>query len=72
MKKKLLLLLSCIFIVSHLFAGDVFVQDFRTRASFSLNYKPIKAITLNWTEEARFKDNSSKFDRIYSGLGITF
>lgn len=72
MKKKLLLLLSCIFIVSHLFAGDVFVQDFRTRASFSLNYKPIKAITLNWKEEARFKDNSSKFDRIYSGLGITY
>ena len=72
MKIRFLLLISSILIVSNLFAQDVFVQDFRTRFSFSLNYKPIKEITLNWTEEARFKNNSSKFDRLYSGLGITY
>lgn len=72
MKTRLLLLISSILIVSNLFAQDVFVQDFRTRFSLSLNYKPIKEITLNWTEEARFKNNSSKFDRLYSGLGITY
>ena len=72
MKIRLLLLISSILIVSNLFAQDVFVQDFRTRFSLSLNYKPIKEITLNWTEEARFKNNSSKFDRLYSGLGITY
>ena len=72
MKTRFLLLISSILIVSNLFAQDVFVQDFRTRFSFSLNYKPIKEITLNWTEEARFKNNSSKFDRLYSGLGITY
>ena len=72
MKIKFLLLISSILIVSNLFAQDVFVQDFRTRFSLSLNYKPIKEITLNWTEEARFKNNSSKFDRLYSGLGITY
>ena len=72
MKTRLLLLISYIIIVSNLFAQDVFVQDFRTRFSLSLNYKPIKEITLNWTEEARFKNNSSKFDRLYSGLGITY
>ena len=69
---RLLLRISSILIVSNLFAQDVFVQDFRTRFSLSLNYKPIKEITLNWTEEARFKNNSSKFDRLYSGLGITY
>lgn len=72
MKTRLLLLISCILVASNLFAQDVFVQDFRTRFSLSLNYKPIKEITLNWTEEARFKSNSSKFDRLYSGLGITY
>ncbi len=72
MKKKLLLVVSCILAVTNLIAQDVFVQDFRTRFSLSLNYRPIKEITLNWTEEARFKDNSSKFDRIYSGLGLTY
>ena len=72
MKIRLLLLISSILIVSNLFAQDVFVQDFRTRFSLSLNYKPIKEITLNWTEEARFKNNSSKFDRLYSGLGVTY
>ncbi len=72
MKTRLLLLISSFLIVSNLFAQDVFVQDFRTRFSLSLNYKPIKEITLNWTEEARFKNNSSKFDRLYSGLGITY
>ena len=72
MKIRLLLLISSILIVSNLFAQDVFVQDFRTRFSLSLNYKPIKEITLNWTEEARFKNNSSKFDRLYTGLGITY
>ena len=72
MKTRFLLLISSILIVSNLFAQDVFVQDFRTRFSLSLNYKPIKEITLNWTEEARFKNNSSKFDRLYSGLGITY
>ena len=72
MKIRFLLLISSILIVSNLFAQDVFVQDFRTRFSLSLNYKPIKEITLNWTEEARFKNNSSKFDRLYSGLGITY
>ena len=72
MKTRLLLLISSILIVSNLFAQDVFVQDFGTRFSLSLNYKPIKEITLNWTEEARFKNNSSKFDRLYSGLGITY
>lgn len=72
MKTRLLLLISSVLIVSNLFAQDVFVQDFRTRFSLSLNYKPIKEITLNWTEEARFKNNSSKFDRLYSGLGITY
>ena len=72
MKTRLLLLISSILIVSNLFAQDVFVQDFRTRFSLSLNYKPIKEITLNWSEEARFKNNSSKFDRLYSGLGITY
>ena len=72
MKTRLLLLISSILVVSNLFAQDVFVQDFRTRFSLSLNYKPIKEITLNWTEEARFKNNSSKFDRLYSGLGITY
>lgn len=72
MKTRLLLLISSILVVSNLFAQDVFVQDFRTRFSLSLNYKPIKEITLNWTEEARFKNNSSRFDRLYSGLGITY
>ena len=72
MKTRLLLLISSFLIVSNLFAQDVFVQDFRTRAKLSLNYKPIKEITLNWTEEARFKNNSSNFDRLYSGLGITY
>ena len=72
MKTRLLLLISCVLVASNLFAQDVFVQDFRTRFSLSLNYKPIKEITLNWTEEARFKNNSSKFDRLYSGLGITY
>ena len=72
MRTRLLLLISSVLIVSNLFAQDVFVQDFRTRASLSLNYKPIKEITLNWTEEARFKNNSSNFDRLYSGLGITY
>ena len=72
MKIRFLLLISSILIVSNLFAQDVFVQDFRTRFSLSLNYKPIKEITLNWFEEARFKNNSSKFDRLYSGLGITY
>ena len=72
MKIRLLLLISSVLIVSNLFAQDVFVQDFRTRFSLSLNYKPIKEITLNWTEEARFKNNSSKFDRLYSGLGVTY
>lgn len=72
MKTRFLLLISSILVVSNLFAQDVFVQDFRTRFSLSLNYKPIKEITLNWTEEARFKNNSSKFDRLYSGLGITY
>ena len=72
MRTRLLLLISSVLIVSNLFAQDVFVQDFRTRFSLSLNYKPIKEITLNWTEEARFKNNSSKFDRLYSGLGITY
>ena len=72
MKTRLLLLISSVLIVSNLFAQDVFVQDFRTRFSLSLNYKPIKEITLNWSEEARFKNNSSKFDRLYSGLGITY
>jgi hypothetical protein len=72
MKIRLLLLISSILIVSNLFAQDVFVQDFRTRFSLSLNYKPIKEITLNWTEEARFKNNSSKFDRLYSGIGVTY
>jgi hypothetical protein len=72
MKTRLLLLISSILVVSTLFAQDVFMQDFRTRFSLSLNYKPIKEITLNWTEEARFKNNSSKFDRLYSGLGITY
>lgn len=72
MKTRLLLLISFVLVASNLFAQDVFVQDFRTRFSLSLNYKPIKEITLNWTEEARFKNNSSKFDRLYSGLGITY
>lgn len=72
MKTRLLLLISSFLVVSSLFAQDVFVQDFRTRFSLSLNYKPIKEITLNWTEEARFKNNSSKFDRLYSGLGVTY
>ena len=72
MKTRLLLLISCVLVASNLFAQDVFVQDFRTRFSLSLNYKPIKEITLNWTEEARFKNNSSKFDRLYSGLGVTY
>ena len=72
MKTRLLLLISFVLVASNLFAQDAFVQDFRTRFSLSLNYKPIKEITLNWTEEARFKNNSSKFDRLYSGLGITY
>lgn len=72
MKTRLLLLISFVLVASNLFAQDVFVQDFRTRFSLSLNYKPIKEITLNWSEEARFKNNSSKFDRLYSGLGITY
>lgn len=72
MKTRLLLLIPFVLVASNLFAQDVFVQDFRTRFSLSLNYKPIKEITLNWTEEARFKNNSSKFDRLYSGLGITY
>ena len=72
MKTRLLLLISFVLVASNLFAQDVFVQDFRTRFSLSLNYKPIKEITLNWTEEARFKNNSSKFDRLYSGLGVTY
>lgn len=72
MKTRILLLLSLLLVSSHLLAEDVFVQDFRTRASITLNYKPIKEITLNWTEEARFKDNSSQFDRLYSGLGIAY
>ena len=72
MKSKLLLVISFLLVSFNLLADDVFVQDFRTRASLSLNYKPIKEITLNWTEEARFKNNSSKFDRLYSGLGITY
>lgn len=72
MKTRLLLLISFVLMASNLFAQDVFVQDFRTRFSLSLNYKPIKEITLNWTEEARFKNNSSKFDRLYSGLGVTY
>ena len=72
MKSKLLLVISFLLVSACAWADDVFVQDFRTRASLSLNYKPIKEITLNWTEEARFKNNSSKFDRLYSGLGITY
>ena len=72
MKSRLLLVISFLLVSFNLLADDVFVQDFRTRFSLSLNYKPIKEITLNWTEEARFKNNSSKFDRLYSGLGITY
>ena len=72
MKTRLLIIISFFLVSSSLLADDVFVQDFRTRASLTLNYKPIKELTLNWTEEARFKNNSSKFDRLYSGLGITY
>ena len=72
MRTRLLLIVTSLLISVNLFADDVFVQDFRTRASFSLNYRPIKEITLNWTEEARFKNNSSNFDRLYSGLGATY
>ena len=72
MKTRLLLVISFLLVSACAWADDVFVQDFRTRASLSLNYKPIKEITLNWTEEARFKNNSSKFDRLYSGLGVTY
>ena len=72
MKTRLLIIISFFLVSSHLLADDVFVQDFRTRASLTLKYKPIKELTLNWTEEARFKNNSSKFDRLYSGLGITY
>ena len=72
MKSRLLLVISFLLVSFNLLADDVFVQDFRTRAKLSLNYKPIKEITLNWTEEARFKNNSSNFDRLYSGLGITY
>ena len=72
MKTRLLLVISFLLVSACAWADDVFVQDFRSRASLSLNYKPIKEITLNWTEEARFKNNSSKFDRLYSGLGVTY
>lgn len=72
MKTRLLLVIYFLLVSACAWADDVFVQDFRTRASLSLNYKPIKEITLNWTEEARFKNNSSKFDRLYSGLGVTY
>ena len=72
MKSRLLFVISFLLVSSNLLADDVFIQDFRTRAKLSLSYKPIKEITLNWTEEARFKNNSSKFDRLYSGLGITY
>ena len=72
MRAKLLLIISLILVSSSLLADDVFVQDFRTRASLTLNYKPIKELTLNWTEEARFKNNSTQFDRLYSGLGIAY
>lgn len=72
MKSRFLLVISFLLVSFNLLADDVFVQDFRTRAKLSLNYKPIKEITLNWTEEARFKNNSSSFDRLYSGLGVTY
>lgn len=72
MKSRFLLVISFLLVSFNLLADDVFVQDFRTRAKLSLNYKPIKEITLSWTEEARFKNNSSSFDRLYSGLGVTY
>ena len=72
MKSRFLLVISFLLVSFNLLADDVFVQDFRTRAKLSLNYKPIKEITLSWTEEAHFKNNSSSFDRLYSGLGVTY
>lgn len=77
MKRKLLLI-SWVFLSVSLFAEPQVIKeesksnDFTTWATFSLNYKPIKSLTLTWTEDARFNKFSTEFDRLYSGIGISY
>ena len=76
--RKLIVVLFLALIPSALWAYDEVnyyeseATDFQTRLSLSLDYKPVKGLTLTWSEEARFNNLSSQFDRLYSSLGISY
>ncbi len=47
-------------------------SDFTTRIGFDIKRKIYKGFSLTFSEEARFKTNSSKFDRLYSILSFDY
>ena len=76
--RKLLLVLVSVFVSTAVFGYDEVCRyesestDLQTRLSISLEYKPVKGLTLSWSEEARFNDFSTQFDRLYSSLGLSY
>ncbi len=47
-------------------------SDFTTRFGVDIKKSLCKGLSLTWSEEARFKQNSAKFDRLYSGLALSY
>lgn len=46
--------------------------DYRTRAAITLGFKPTKSLSLTISEEVRFNNNATSFDRSYTSLGINY
>ncbi len=47
-------------------------QDFTMRAGFDITRELYKGLSLNWEEEARFKNNVTQFDRLYSTIALDY
>ena len=47
-------------------------QDFAPRIGFDIGGDLYHGLSLKWEEEARFKDISTTFDRLYSTLSLTY
>ena len=76
MKKVLLItgisLLSVTTIAQTRIESDTTQTDMTTRIGFEVNRDLYRGLSLSWEEEARFKNLSTEFDRLYSTLNLGY
>ena len=65
-------LLSVTTIAQTRIESDTTQTDFTTRVGFEVNRDLYRGLSLSWEEEARFKNLSTEFDRLYSTLNLGY